>query len=233
MPLFEITESGIERHAPTGFSRLGLRERDDLQRLLRDRIDILGEGLLVVAEEFGDWEDARRRVDLLALDRDGHLVVIELKRTESGGHMDLQALRYAAMVSAMTFDDVVAAYERFSARARPDAEVEPRASSWIVRSMSRILLAAVRPVSEQVDRERVDLLLRLDAGPHRHPDVGEHPADEAAGEGASLHPHLGLGPVEGEVAAFVGDHLAKQRVQDRVMRAANQGVVAGEGGSVR
>jgi hypothetical protein len=38
-------------------------------------------------------------------------VVIELKRTEDGGHMELQALRYAAIVSSMTFDELAAAYE--------------------------------------------------------------------------------------------------------------------------
>jgi hypothetical protein len=37
--------------------------------------------------------------------------VIELKRTEDGGHMELQAIRYAAMVSSMTFDEVAATYE--------------------------------------------------------------------------------------------------------------------------
>ncbi|WCN83850.1 hypothetical protein [Micromonospora sp. LH3U1] len=37
-----------------------------------------------MAEEFGNWEDARRRVDLLAVEKAGHLVVIELKRTDDG-----------------------------------------------------------------------------------------------------------------------------------------------------
>ena len=64
------------------------------------------EELLVIAEEFGNWEDARRRIDLLALDKAGRLVVIELKRTDDGGHMELQAIRYAAMVSAMGFAEV-------------------------------------------------------------------------------------------------------------------------------
>ena len=35
---------------------------------------------------------------------DANLVVVELKRTEDGGLMDLQALRYAAMISAMPFE---------------------------------------------------------------------------------------------------------------------------------
>jgi len=88
---------------------LQVYERADLQRLLRDSPSALGEDLLIVAEEFGDWEDSRRRIDLLAVDRAGRLVVIELKRTDDGGHMELQALRYAAMVASMGFDEVAAA----------------------------------------------------------------------------------------------------------------------------
>ena len=37
---------------------------------------------LGVAEEFSDWEDSHRRIDLLCLDKDADLVVVELKRTE-------------------------------------------------------------------------------------------------------------------------------------------------------
>jgi hypothetical protein len=66
-----------------------------------------------VAEEFGDFEDARRRIDLLCVDRSARLVVVELKRTEDGGHMELQALRYAAMVSVMTFDELVSTYAKY------------------------------------------------------------------------------------------------------------------------
>ena len=67
----------------------------------------------MVAEEFGEWEDARRRIDLLCLDRDANLVVVELKRTEDGGHMDLQALRYAAMVSTLTFEKLVESHAQY------------------------------------------------------------------------------------------------------------------------
>jgi RecB family endonuclease NucS len=44
----------------------------------------------VIAEEYGLSEDSRRRIDLLALDRSGTLVVIELKRTDDGGDMELR-----------------------------------------------------------------------------------------------------------------------------------------------
>jgi RecB family endonuclease NucS len=95
--------------------------------LLRDQPDALGEDLKIIAEEFGQWEDSRRRVDLLALDRRGRLVVIELKRGDDGSHMELQALRYAAMISTMTFDEVVEAYSRLQSQS-DNATTSRRAS---------------------------------------------------------------------------------------------------------
>jgi hypothetical protein len=87
-----------------------------LQRLLRSNIEVVSPDTLVVSEEFGDWEDSRRRIDLLGLDRDANLVVIELKRTEDGGHMELQAIRYAAMVSTLTFEKVVDVFSGYLRR---------------------------------------------------------------------------------------------------------------------
>jgi hypothetical protein len=126
VPLYEIGESGLARHEQASLADLGLRERQDLQRLIRDEVRVLGDDLLIVAEEFGQWEDARRRIDLLAVDKTGCLVVIELKR-DDGAHMDLQALRYAAMVSSMDFGDVVATYEQHLANTEPDAALNARA----------------------------------------------------------------------------------------------------------
>lgn len=127
MALYQITKAGLSAMPSAAFAALGIRERDDLQRLLRDDVSALGDDLLVVAEEFGHWEDARRRIDLLAVDRAGRLVVVELKRTESGGHMDLQAIRYAAMVSSMDFEDVVGAYSRHLAAVAAGAGRDARA----------------------------------------------------------------------------------------------------------
>jgi hypothetical protein len=116
MPLYEITTELIQSLEETSFAKAGLRERSDLQRLLRDKIDVISPDTLVIAEEFGDWEESKRRIDLLGLDKNANLVVIELKRTDDGGHMELQALRYAAMVSTMTFDQVVEVFGSYLAR---------------------------------------------------------------------------------------------------------------------
>ena len=88
-------------------------ERADLQRILRDQPEVLEEGLLIIAEEFGDWQDSNRRIDLLGLDAEGRLVVVELKRGETGQHMDLQAIRYAAMVANMTFQQTVDTFQAY------------------------------------------------------------------------------------------------------------------------
>lgn len=133
MPLYEITDAGLVPHDRADFAALGLYERADLQRLLREDISVLGKDLKVVAEEFGQWEDARRRIDLLAIDRDARLTVIELKRTVEGGHMELQALRYAAMVSSMGFEEVAASYTAHVAKHRPREDVDARAEllNWL------------------------------------------------------------------------------------------------------
>jgi hypothetical protein len=98
------------------------KEREDLQRILKGSISVIEQNLLILAEEFSQWEDSRRRVDLLALDRKGSLVVIELKRTEDGGHMELQAIRYAAMVSTLSFQQAVNAHAEFLKTDNAEAE---------------------------------------------------------------------------------------------------------------
>ncbi len=115
MTIFELSNTAIRRAAPASFAELGITERVDLQRLLRSQVDAIAPDTFVVAEEFSQWEDSARRIDLLAIDRAANLVVIELKRTADGGHMELQALRYAAMISTMTFAQVVEAHRKFRA----------------------------------------------------------------------------------------------------------------------
>ena len=124
MSIFELEKDQIVPLRDTSFSAEGVKERQDLQRILRSQIEVLDPDLLVIAEEYGDWEESHRRIDLLALDREAKLVVIELKRTDDGGHMELQALRYAAMVSTMTFRQAVEAYRGFLTREGKDTDPE-------------------------------------------------------------------------------------------------------------
>ncbi len=126
MAIYHLSDDRLDDLPPTTFGAVGIRERDDLQRLLRSQVEVISPNTLVIAEEFGGWEDSRRRIDLLGIDTDANLVVIELKRTEDGGHMELQAVRYAAMVSAMTFDRAVEVYDDYLQKT--DSELEAKSS---------------------------------------------------------------------------------------------------------
>ncbi|MBI5945904.1 MAG: hypothetical protein HY864_16205 [Chloroflexi bacterium] len=124
MPIFELTKDELRKIEETSFSAAKVKERADLQRLLQNQIEIISPDTLIITEEFGEWEDSRRRIDLLGIDKNANLVVFELKRTEDGGHMELQALRYAAMVSTMTFDKAVEVYSDFLSKKRRTEDAE-------------------------------------------------------------------------------------------------------------
>jgi hypothetical protein len=133
MSLFDMTGDALAVVPVTDFALEGIWERRDLQRLLSNNIEAIDDSLLVVAEEFGDFEGSDRRIDLLCVDRDARLVVVELKRTQDGGHMELQALRYAAMVSAMKFDQLAEIFQRHLTRTPPERAAEARSSlaEWL------------------------------------------------------------------------------------------------------
>lgn len=124
MPLFQIVNDSISEVAPTTFADQRINERSDLQRLLRTQFAAIDPDVLIISEEFASWEKSKRRIDLLGVDRDGKLVVIELKRTEDGGHMELQAIRYAAMASTMTFEQAIEAYKCFLAVHSPTKDAK-------------------------------------------------------------------------------------------------------------
>lgn len=132
MPLYEMTPEAFRPINRASFAELRVWERNDLQRILRSQIDVLADDLYVIAEEFGEWDDSRRRIDLLAIDKQANLVVVELKRTHDGGHMELQAIRYASMVSAMTFDRAEQIHSEFLAQiGEPSDEARSRILAFL------------------------------------------------------------------------------------------------------
>jgi len=98
------------------FVELNIWERQHIQEWIRENPEILGEELLVVAIEFDRFVQSNDRLDILAIDRAGNLVVVELKRDSYAGYADLQAIRYAAMVSTMTIEMLIPYYLQYQKR---------------------------------------------------------------------------------------------------------------------
>ena len=131
MPLFTLTDDGLTPITRTDFATAKVRERRDLQPILRDQIEVLDKDLFILSEEFGKWQEGKRRIDLLAVDRSANLVVIELKRTQDGGHMELQAIRYAALVANMTFELAVRAHKDYLTARGINEDAEQRILTFL------------------------------------------------------------------------------------------------------
>src|SRR5690606_17464307 len=94
------------------FSDFGLRERDHLQERIAHNPSAFGEELLIVQKEFAGFSDTSERLDLLALDKEGNLVIIENKLDDSGRDVTWQALKYASYCSSLTKDQIRTIYQQ-------------------------------------------------------------------------------------------------------------------------
>ena len=139
MAIYKIVgnKDKLDKVEPTSFGQEGVLERSDLQRMLRDQPDVLEEGLFIITEEFSNWEGSGRSIDLLAIGRNGQLVVIELKRGETGEHMDLQAIRYAAMVSTITLQQAIDAHQSYLNKIGIEENAEERINDHLENPESR------------------------------------------------------------------------------------------------
>lgn len=95
------------------FSELGFTERKHLQEWLAHEPSALGEELLIIQKEFDGFDDTRERLDLLALDKDGNLVIIENKLDDSGRDVVWQALKYASYCASLTKLQVVEIFQQY------------------------------------------------------------------------------------------------------------------------
>jgi hypothetical protein len=106
-----ISQLEVKRFADLGFS-----ERNHLQEWLANEPSSLGEELLIIQKEFDGFDDTRERLDLLALDKDGNLVVIENKLDDTGRDVVWQALKYASYCSNLTKPQIIEIYQKYLSR---------------------------------------------------------------------------------------------------------------------
>ena len=103
----ERCSSKLQGVKEVDFSDVDVQERKDIQEWVAANPSILGENLLFVSKEFSGFDLTRERPDLLAVDSGGCLVVVELKRDDSGDDVHWQAIKYAGYLCQATADDIV------------------------------------------------------------------------------------------------------------------------------
>jgi RecB family endonuclease NucS len=115
VPMFAVDQDRDELRQvrEQSFSDLGVLERPDFQEWIVERPSVLGEEFLVIQSEYSKFADTRDRLDLLALDREGRLVVVELKRDEADDTTDLQAIKYASYCATLTAEEIQQDYRSF------------------------------------------------------------------------------------------------------------------------
>lgn len=110
----------------SSFSELGFKEREDLQEWIANNPSCLGEDLLIIQKEFDGFNDTNERLDLLALDKNGDIVVIENKLDDSGRDVSWQALKYVSYCSTLTNQQIVDVYQDYLNKQGIDENAQER-----------------------------------------------------------------------------------------------------------
>lgn len=137
------------------FTDLGFKERQHLQEWIAKSPTCLGEDLLILQKEFSGFSDTQERLDLLALDKQGGLVIIENKLDETGRDVVWQALKYASYCASLSTDDVCQIYQEHLAGTGQAHDARSRIAEFLDEedlsdvtlnrgSSQRIMLVAAR-----------------------------------------------------------------------------------------
>lgn len=113
MYLIDREKNKINKIQQVTFSELGIRERNHLQEWLEGNPEALDEEFLIIQKEFNGFNETNERLDLLALDKNGNIVVIENKLDDTGRDVTWQALKYASYCSTLTKEQIRSIYQLY------------------------------------------------------------------------------------------------------------------------
>ena len=109
----DTNNNKLEELPKCSFKELGFTERKHLQEWIAKEPTVFGEELLIIQKEFSGFSDTNERLDLLALDKQGTLVIIEIKLDDTGRDVTWQALKYASYCSNMSADNIKKIYQEY------------------------------------------------------------------------------------------------------------------------
>lgn len=130
----DIENKSLVSLRSTTLSELNLKERFDLQEWIEKMPSILGEEVLIISKEL--VLPSGTRLDLLAIDKSASLVIIELKRDDSGSEVEWQAIKYASYCSNFLHEDI---FKHYADYLRSDVAVaEKNIEQFIEDDISRL-----------------------------------------------------------------------------------------------
>jgi hypothetical protein len=106
----------------TTFYSEKLKERYDIQEWIEKNPEIIEKDLLIIGKEVSLPSDIR--LDLLAIDKNSNLVVLELKRDNSGRNVDWQAIKYASYCSNFSPTDIFRQFAEYLGSNEDEAETK-------------------------------------------------------------------------------------------------------------
>ena len=186
--LFKVNIAEKKTHdmQEVDFSEMDVQEPRDIQEWVAANPDILGDELLIIAKEFAEFDQTRERLDLLAVAPDGQLVIIELKRDDTGEDAHWQAIKYASRFRGAKKDrlvEMLASYhqmEEEEARRKLLEHTDSNEELDRLNENQRIILASHRFAPQVTsaalwlnDQAERDLISCVQLTPYKDAESGE------------------------------------------------------------
>lgn len=100
----DIENKKLIELTPVNFGGLKLTEPYDIEDWIEKTPKVLGEELLILKRQY--FVPSGKKLDLLAIDKKANLVIIELKRDNSGSEVEWQAIKYASYCANFLTDEI-------------------------------------------------------------------------------------------------------------------------------
>lgn len=113
MYIIDKEKNRISKLQKKTFTELKFKEREHLQEWIANNPSSLGEELLIIQKEFSGFGETKERLDLLALDKQGNLVIIENKLDDSGKDVTWQAIKYASYCASLTKQQIIEIFQKY------------------------------------------------------------------------------------------------------------------------
>jgi hypothetical protein len=123
--------NSITELSKKSFKELQYNERANVQEWIAKNPQSLGEPLLIIQKEFSGFNDTAERLDLLAIDTNGNLVIIENKLDDTGKDVVWQALKYASYCSTLSHQEIIDIYQRYLTVNEPRADAKQNLNTFL------------------------------------------------------------------------------------------------------